>query len=647
MRSDSGSAGGSSHRLLLSLLLSLAFLIHPAPLRAATDTAALGELLDRTVTRLQASDHVPGTAFVLVEDGAVRFARAWGLADVEAGTPFDPASTVLRMGSLTKVLTATAIMQLVEAGRLRLDDEVQPILGDVHPGGDWPEPVRVWNLITHTAGIDTRYYDILARDPAKFHPLDAYLRRMVPPRVEPPGSVIHYSDFGAALAGLVVERVGGTTYEGWVDGHIFAPLGMAHSHIVTSSDLEPGLASGYDWDGSKLVRLATPDFLPVTPAGAGSTTALDLSRLLLAWMGDGSFEGGSILAPATAALMRSTRFVDYPGFPGLCHGFLEYEKNGHRLVGHGGGILGQSTMVYFVPDAGLGYIIVANANEAFRYLCDIEQAFLDFRLPAPSTPPASDPPLSDPSTLEPYAGRYRGNRYPRSTFDAILAVALPIVPEQRVTVVDGRLVLDSVRFWVVPGGAVTLLPDGPDCFRRADGLGRVAFRLGPDGRAGHMFFSRNPVAVFDRIAFGDTAAAHALYLGGLTTIWIWALVVVGGAWRRGSLEISGWPRPYALILAVVAILGLVAPATPLAAMFPLEWKAPAHTFGIGWPMRLILGLPFLFALTVPILVVATSRLMLRPDGVPPLRRVQALLTALAALAAVHYLAGFSLLVSPP
>src|ERR1044071_2106470 len=189
---------------------------------------------------------IPGVVITVVKDGQLLTARGYGYADVEKKTPVDPDKTLFRPGSVSKLVTWTAAMQLVEQGKLDLDKDVNPYLDFKIPEFDG-KPITLRQLMTHTAGFEEAVKDIIYSDPAHHKSLGEYLKRWTPTRVYEPGATPAYSNWGTALPADIVDRVSGEPFDDYADNPVFAPLGMTRSSM--RQPLPPALAglmaSGY------------------------------------------------------------------------------------------------------------------------------------------------------------------------------------------------------------------------------------------------------------------------------------------------------------------------------------------------------------------------------------------------------------------
>src|SRR5947209_5939898 len=175
--------------------------------------------------QIQRSD-VAGAVVCVIRNGQIVFAKGYGYQDLAKKTPVTP-DTLFRPGSISKLFTWTSIMQLVEQGKLSLDTDVNQYL-DYRIPDKFGKPITIRNLMTHTPGFEEEVKDLIQPDPKRMTTLGQYMKTHIPNRIFPPGTIPAYSNYGAGMAGFIVERVSGEPYEQYVERHIFQPLGMNH-----------------------------------------------------------------------------------------------------------------------------------------------------------------------------------------------------------------------------------------------------------------------------------------------------------------------------------------------------------------------------------------------------------------------------------
>jgi CubicO group peptidase (beta-lactamase class C family) len=241
----------------------------------------------------------PGAVVVVVtRDGPV-FAKAYGFADVESRKPFTADATLVRPGSISKLFTGIAVMQLVEDGRLELDRDVNEYIDFAIEVPDGGVPVTLRRLLTHRAGFEEHVKGMYSRNHEP-EPLGRWLARNQPRRIFPNGDVEAYSNYGFALAGYVVERASGEPFALYVGRHILEPLGMSHSTFLQPlpDDLAPLMAKSYRRSDEPPLKF----FQTITssPAGALSSTGTDMGRFMRALMNGGALDGVRIFARGAA-----------------------------------------------------------------------------------------------------------------------------------------------------------------------------------------------------------------------------------------------------------------------------------------------------------------------------------------------------------
>jgi len=327
-----------------------------APQLTAED---VGAFLDGIVPQQLERENIAGATLVVVKDGKVLFTRGYGYSDVEKRAPVLPESTLFRPGSISKLFTWTAVMQLQEQGKLDLDKDVNEYLDFKIPDA-FGQPITLKNILTHTPGFEEQIKDLFVAD-TNAPNLGDYVKTHIPTRIYPPGKVPAYSNYATALAGYIVERVSGKPFTEYIDENIFRPLGMNRSTFVQPlpANFADGMSKGY--------RLATDEALPfemVTafPAGSLSSTASDMSKFMLAHLQNGELNGQRILKPETAKLMHTRLFALDDAAHGMAHGFYEENQNGLRIVGHGGDTIAFHSDLHLLLDKGVGFFVSYNSS---------------------------------------------------------------------------------------------------------------------------------------------------------------------------------------------------------------------------------------------------------------------------------------------
>src|SRR5215467_2132551 len=293
--------------------------------------------------------HGPGAVVVVVKRDALVFAKGYGFCDIAAKRPFSADATLVRPGSISKLFTAIAVMQLVDAGRLDLDQDVNRYIDFTIPLQDGDVPVTLRRLLTHRAGFEEHAKGLFSRN-RESEPLGRWLARNLPPRLFPRGDVEAYSNYGVALAGYVVERVSGEPFASYVQRNILDPLGMSHSTFrqPLPDDLAPLMAKGYR--ASDQPPLGFFEAI-VAPAGGLSATGTDMGRFIRALMNGGALDGGRILPNARLDEMMAPSNATPAGYLGLA--FVGTKVAGHEAIWHDGGTPAFSSDLKFFPAQGV------------------------------------------------------------------------------------------------------------------------------------------------------------------------------------------------------------------------------------------------------------------------------------------------------
>jgi CubicO group peptidase (beta-lactamase class C family) len=260
---------------------------------------------------------------------------------------------------VSKLFTWTAVMQLVEAGKLNLDQDINQYLDFKIPERS-DGPITLRNILTHTPGLEEKIKTLIIEDPKQFVDLGTYLKRGSPTRIFKAGSTPAYSNYATALAGYIVERVSGQSFDDYLDAHIFKPLGMEHASF--RQPLPDGLvkdaAQGYP---QASVPAKPYELVVAAPAGSLAASGTDMARFMIAHLQDGEFHGNRILSAETAKQMHDTKLTMIPPLNRMALGFYEQNYNGHRVISHGGDTQYMHSYLHLLLDDHVGLFISVNS----------------------------------------------------------------------------------------------------------------------------------------------------------------------------------------------------------------------------------------------------------------------------------------------
>lgn len=461
-----------------TIAVAMLYLLVVQPLSAsaaqAAEPSAAPELNAENIQRFfdaafatQIQDHrIVGAVVAVVHRGEVVHLGGYGWADLETRTPADPVSSLFRIASISKPFVWTAVMQLVEAGRLALDDDVNEHLTAFSIPDTFAEPVRIRHLLTHTPGFEDQAIGMNARTLEERIPLETYLAEHMPARVRPPGSHAAYSNWGTTLAAYIVQEVSGQNWADYIDEHILAPLAMTstNTHTVPSEALSARIATSYVWRGGEF-QAKPYEQMNDEPAGMISTTADDMSRFMLAHLNLGAFGNARILSEATTRQMHSPLFTPHPDISPMLHGFYRADRNGQIIFGHGGDTNQFHSNLSLFPEQDLGIFISFNSDPADEARSSLIPAFVDYFFPAEFLRQAPEP--SADVTLSDYTGEYVPLRSNQSTLERLGTLVTGV----RIGVDDGELVFAGDSRWIPQGGDLFVgrYRDVNMVFERTDG----------------------------------------------------------------------------------------------------------------------------------------------------------------------------------
>ena len=448
--------------------------------------------LDGFVPMQLQRENIAGAVVLVVKDGNVLFSRGYGYSNVEKKTAVSPDATLFRPGSISKLFTWTAVMQLVEQGKLDLDKDINTYL-DFKIPNTYPQPITLRNILTHTPGFEEQIKDLIEAEGVPMSTLRQHLVQHVPERIFVPGTTPAYSNYGAGLAGYIVERVSGKPFNDYVNENIFQPLGMTHSTFAQplSAELKPLMSAGYTVGSSKSKPF---EMVNPAPAGALSATAADLSRFMIAHLQDGKLDNAQILRADTAQAMHARQFGLSPALNAMCLGFYEESRNGHRIIGHGGDTIYFHSDLHLVMDAGIGFFV--SYNSAGKHEISPRGAlwahFLDRYFPY--APPASAKLATAEADARTVAGRYVTTRRHHGSFLRVTSMLDEIHVSAEP---DGNLKVDQLKDF---SGEVKKWQEiSPLTYRAVNGQELIAFRRDEKGRL--QLLPNFPAACFQRASF--------------------------------------------------------------------------------------------------------------------------------------------------
>lgn len=487
--------------------------LSPAPVSAGppSATAVAGEPAQRALSKADVdswldgympyalhSGDIPGAVVVVVKDGQFLTARGFGYSDLDKRTPVDPDKTLFRPGSVSKLVTWTAVMQQVEQGKLDLDKDVNTYLDFKIPPFEG-QPVTLRQIMTHTAGFEETSKEIIFYDAKKLRKLGDYLKRHTPARIYAAGTTPAYSNWATALAAYLVERTSGQSFDDYLDQHVFAPLGMRNSTFrqPLPAAIRNQMSLGYQTPGGKPKGF---ELIGPAPAGSLSASGTDMGRFMIAHLENGR----GLLQPATAQMMHNSPLDKvnprtlFPGLNRMQLGFFETNANGREVIGHLGDTAAFHTSLHLFMKDKVGFYVSFNSagkNGAVGPLRGaLFQDFADRYFPAPAAKVTRVPDKIARQHVEMMSGLWNNSRREDHGFVSVLNLigqtAVSVGPK-------GELVIPALTG--LNGRPREWTEIAPFLWQDKDSHDRLAAQV-IDGKVVRWSFDTiSPFMVFDRV----------------------------------------------------------------------------------------------------------------------------------------------------
>lgn len=577
--------------------------IHSQDLESFMDTVLLEKMEEL---------HIPGATVSVVAGGEVIFEKGYGYARLDDQVRVEADKTMFRIGSASKLFTWTAVMQLVEHGKLDLNVDINEYLDFqipsklVRSSSDQTEvkPITLAHLMTHTPGFEDYADAIFRLSEENTLPLYEYVRTYMPARVFPAGQVLSYSNYGTALAGYIVEQVSGMPFADYIEQNIYTPLGIQNSTFrqPLPESLSPHLAQAYRYvDGD--FRAAEFEFVP-EPAGGMSSTASDMAKFMIAFL---QKEQSPILGKDTIDNMFSQHFTQHPDLDGMGLGFIERTSNGRRALFHAGSTMLFDTGMFLLPEERVGLFISYSGG---NYLLHSEmfQAFMDRYFPSEQSE-TLQPPNGTVERSKKFVGEYHQNRKSFTTSESLVSLTMGVI---RVEMDDAGYLLvhhagETNRFVETEPGIYRALREG----RSPDAYGEfrtIVFGTGPDGGImlaadGPMTYSKAPGYATSSFTFLSLIVAILLFVGTLVSWGIAVFIRTISKRRKSGLSKSAAAARWAVIAYGVLTLGAVLGVVSSGQINPV-YGLPNAALGIVTPWGPIVDrLPLLMCLVGALMVI--------------------------------------------
>lgn len=487
-----------------------------------------------------ATGDIAGAVVVVIKDGEIVTERGFGYADVASKKPVDPKLTLFRPGSVSKLFTWTAVMQLVEQGKIDLDADVNTYLPEDFrvPPRDG-KPVTMRNIMTHTAGYEEQIKNIITENPdtADYVTL---LKRWMPNRVFEAGTTPAYSNYATSLAGFIVERVSGEPFFDYIDKHIFAPLEMTHSTFrqPLPANLAPLMSTGYITASQPPKKF---EMVGPAPAGSLSSPGEDMAHFMIAHLQNGEYKGQRILGEETAKKMHDTPLTLIPPLNRMELGFFETNINGREVIGHLGDTDYFHTSLHLFLKENTGFYVSFNSagKEAASHHLRIAlfNDFADRYYPGPRIETRVDEATAKQHAAM-MAGNWSGSRGAFSTFFSVIG----LIGQLKVTTGEnGELVIADAKD--LAGQPIKWVEIAPFVWQDANGHDLLAAKVVGDKVERFSFGLAGPFEVYLPVGSSRNGAwlTPALYVSLavlLLTVVLWPVTALVRRSYRARLDLS-------------------------------------------------------------------------------------------------------------
>ncbi len=610
-----------------------------------SDPSSIEALLDGYVAAAMADQYPPGMMVAVATRDRV-FVKAYGLADAEKNIRATD-TTLFRIASISKTFVWTAVMILVDEGKIDLDADVDTYLTKVKVGQRGMAPVTMRDLMAHRPGFEDTFGDFFQSKSGRT--FEEALKRTRPARVAAPGERTSYSNWGTDLAAQVVADVSGMPFDQFVAGRLLAPIGMTSTiqhdpksvaaKSLNDPALEERLAAPHKLDAGAPAVMIHDSLDPLHAAGAIALDANDAGRWLRFLLNDGVTGEKRILSPEAFARMRTRAFRDRPFAPDMAHGFMETEIGGAITFGHGGTLSGFISDMTIAPSLGVGIFVATNGAEAPR-LPDLVSRFLIEQFARADSYPTAWMLKATPEMIKKAksaAGAYLPNRRVWSQFEKVAALGSEIKLAAKD---DGTLV-------VTAGGKATRFYPVSDDLWSNRSRDRLYVYRDASGAPVRIATAMGTMTA-DRVGFfGSSDAFNA----GIGLAALFSVLAIIGAWRRQGRDVE--TTRFGLWLsgghAASAILWLLFIVTLTAVSASLSSKELADFQAEGWPpLALILAMIAAHLAALGAVAAAAAALpVLVGSGWSIWRKAHYLLFAAAGLFAVWQLAVWKVILAAP
>jgi len=560
----------------------------PPATQGPSDQKELEAFIDGIMAAHLEGNHIAGATISVVKHGQLFFTKGYGCANFKSKAPVLPDRTMFRPGSVSKLFTWTAVMQLYEQGKLNLDADVNTYLKEFQVPATFPQPITLNHLLSHTPGFEERSTGLMAREPKDLRPMGEFLATHMPARVRPPGELTSYSNYGTSLAGYIVEVVSGVPFEQYIEENVFKPLGIEHSTFrqPLPEALAPDMSTGYTYKNGAFKEEKFELINGMAPAGSLSACATDMAKFMIVHLQNGAYGDARILKEETARFMHSRLFGHDPRVNGNAHGFWEFGYNDLHLIEHGGDTVYFHSQLALIPDKNMGWFVSYNTSPGGSRE-QLFHALLNRFYPASSPLAELKPSEEARKRLKKVSGVYGMTRMSYTKYEKIsmLMMQIKVVPTK-----EGNLLIK------IPGEVRQYAELEPLVFREVDGQSKLVFKEDDRGRVTFAFAGDIPHMALFKFKWYEQSMLHYVLIGFCVLFFIiaavgWPVAIVARKICRRKIEGKPAPKTARLLAGLMSGCFLV-----FLILFAAAFSKPDEAmFGVPPIFKIALAFPLIGA----------------------------------------------------
>ncbi|MBW9156947.1 serine hydrolase domain-containing protein [Clostridium tagluense] len=325
------------------------------------------KMSDQYMKKVLEEYKVAGATVSVVKDGKIFFEKGYGYSDVAKKTVVNADTTVFQIASITKLFTATAVMKLVEEGKISLDEDVNNYLKDFKIKNNFSKPITVRNLLNHTSGFDEKWPMVYRTTGDKFYDsiesLGDFLKKDLPPVINTPGTITQYNVYNYAILGYLIEKVSEKPVNEYITDEILKPLNMKNSSYWINKDILGSMSKPYKYEKDKYIE--TSYSMPIDhPSGAMCSTASDMANFMLMQLNSGEFNKTKFLNEKSVKAMQTSNYYNDPNLLGFGLGFFQNQRNGYVALEHNGELPSFYSWLTLMPEKNIGMFISINTDSS-------------------------------------------------------------------------------------------------------------------------------------------------------------------------------------------------------------------------------------------------------------------------------------------